>query len=82
LIEKGALRFVLERIEDGMVAGAGFVHVGCAHAYAGAVDGILERVRGVSELSDEEWSVVEATIETQGKLPREKREPRRPEAEG
>lgn len=82
LIEKGALRFVLERIEDGMVAGAGFVHIGCAHAYAGAIDGILERVRGVSELSDEEWEAVEGALETQGKLPREKREPRRPAGDG
>jgi hypothetical protein len=76
LIEKGALRFVLERIEDGMVSGAGFVHIGCAHAYAGAVDGILHRVRPTSELEDSQWTQVEAALDEQAKLPREKREPR------
>jgi len=75
LIEKGALRFVLERIEDGMVAGAGFVHVGCAHKYAGAVDGIEERVRPLSELTDEQWSQVTAALEEQAKLPPVKIEP-------
>lgn len=81
LIEKGALRFVLERIEDGMVSGAGFVHIGCAHAYAGAVDGIMERVRSTSELDDAQWSEVKAALDEQAKLPREKREPRERSAE-
>ncbi len=83
LIEKGALRFVLQRIEDGMVAGAGFVHLDCAHAYAGAVDEVVERVVGQSELDPESWSEVKASLEKQAALPREIKVPfRRPEAEG
>ncbi len=70
LIEKGQLRFVLERIEDGMVSGSGFVHVACAHAYAGAVDGILERVRSLSELAEDQWGEVETSLSEQAKLPR------------
>lgn len=70
LIAKGELRFVLERIEDGMVSGSGFVHVACAHEYAGAVDGVLERVKGLSELTDEQWSIVESAVEKQAALPR------------
>ncbi len=70
LIEKGDLRFVLERIEDGMVSGGGFVHIGCAHRYAGAVDGILERVRSLSDLDEEKWELVERQLEEQAKLPR------------
>jgi hypothetical protein len=70
LIERGALRFVLERIEDGMVSGGGFVHIACAHAYAGAVDGVLERVQNLSELSEEEWAQVKAALEEQAKLER------------
>lgn len=70
LIEKGELRFVLERIEDGMVSGSGFAHIRCAHQYAGAVDGVLERVKGLSELPDEQWRVVEAAVEKQAELPR------------
>jgi hypothetical protein len=69
LIEKGALRFVLERIEDGMVSGAGFVHVECSQKYAGSVRGILERVSAQSELSDEEWARVTTTLEEQASLP-------------
>ncbi len=71
LIEKGALRFVLQRIEDGMVSGAGFIHVGCAHAYAGAVDELLARVRDLSELEEESWSEVERAVAEQEQLPRE-----------
>lgn len=70
LIEKGELRFVLERIEDGMASGAGFVHLGCAHAYAGAVDGVLERVRPGSELTNERWCRVEESLAEQAQLPR------------
>lgn len=72
LIGKGELRFVLERVEDGMVAGAGFVHVGCAHTYAGSVAGLLDRVRGQGELSAEEWEQVELTIGQQAELPQRK----------
>lgn len=82
LIEKGVLRFVLQRIEDGMVAGAGFVHVDCAHAYAGAVDQVVERVSEQSELDPESWSEVKVSLERQADLPREIKIPfRRPEAE-
>lgn len=70
LIEKDTLRFVLERIEDGMVSGSGFVHIGCAHQYAGAVDGVLERVKSLSEVSDEQWTIVEGAVEKQATLPR------------
>ena len=70
LIEKGDLRFVLERIEDGMVSGSGFVHLGCAHKYAGAVDGVMQRVRSLSELSDEQWKMVEQALKEQAGLPR------------
>jgi hypothetical protein len=48
VIEKGALRLVLERIEDGMVSGSGFVHVACALTYAGSTDGLSERMRRAS----------------------------------
>lgn len=75
LIEKGQLRFVLERIEDGMVSGSGFVHIVCAHKYAGAVDGIRERVQSLSELSDEEWAEVTAALEVQATLERVVPEP-------
>lgn len=75
LIEKGELRFVLERVEDGMVAGAGFVHVACAHQYAGAAHGILERVRAQSELSEEQWQEVEGAIAQQIDLPLRPLEP-------
>lgn len=68
LIEKGALRFVLERIEDGMVSGAGFVHVGCAHKYAGSVDGVLERVEAQSQLSEEEGAQMRAALLSQAAL--------------
>ncbi len=71
MIEKGALRFVLQRIEDGMASGAGFVHVGCAHSYAGAVDGMVPRVRDAAELSSEQWAEVESALEAQSKLERE-----------
>jgi hypothetical protein len=70
LIDKGQLRIVLERIEDGMVSGSGFVHVDCAHQYAGAVDGILERVKSLSEMTEEQWKIVETSLETQASLPR------------
>src|SRR5690606_34281954 len=70
VIEKGALRFVLERIEDGMVSGGGFVHIGCAHKYAGAVDGVFERVQANSSLTDEQWAMVQATLDEQQALPR------------
>lgn len=75
LIEKGQLRFVLERIEDGMVSGVGFVHVECAHKYAGAIDGIFERVANLSELSDEEWAQVKSALEAQAVLERVVPEP-------
>jgi hypothetical protein len=81
LIEKGALRFVLERIEDGMVSGAGFVHVGCAHAYAGSVTGVLQRVEAQSELSGEEWTEIKASLEQQATLPEVIKEPHAPAAE-
>lgn len=70
LIEKGQLRFVLERIEDGMVSGSGFVHIECAHEYAGAVDGIFERVKSLSELEESEWQLLAAALEHQASLPR------------
>lgn len=82
LIEKGALRFVLERIEDGMVSGAGFVHITCAQKYAGAVDWIFERVERSSELSDEQWSKVRATLHEQAQLPREVPQRRMQSGEG
>ena len=68
LVEKGALRFVLERIEDGMVSGGGFVHIGCAREYAGSVDGIEERVRPLSELTENEWEQVLKTLAEQAAL--------------
>lgn len=68
LIEKGALRFVLERIEDGMVAGGGFVHIACAREYAGSVDGLEERVRALSELEDEQWQAVQTALAEQAAL--------------
>jgi Poly(ADP-ribose) polymerase and DNA-Ligase Zn-finger region len=68
LVEKGALRFVLERIEDGMVSGGGFVHIGCAREYAGSVAGIEERVRPLSELSDAEWGQVVTALSIQAAL--------------
>jgi hypothetical protein len=80
LIEKGQLRFVLERIEDGMVSGSGFVHVMCAHKYAGAVDGILERVRNLSELGDDDWAQVNQALTEQAALPRVVPEPHAPQA--
>ena len=70
LIEKGELRFVLERVEDGMVSGGGFVRIGCAHKYAGAVDGILERVKSRGSLSEDQWAVVRAKLAEQQALPR------------
>ena len=70
LIEKGALRFVLQRIEDGIVSGAGFVHVECAHAYAGAVDELEQRVAPLSELDEESFREVKAAISRQSHLPR------------
>ncbi len=76
LIEKGALRFVLMRIEDGMVSGAGFVHIGCAHAYAGAVDGIRERVSAQSSLEASAWEEVDQALAEQATLERRVPEPR------
>lgn len=77
LIEKDALRFVLQRIEEGMPSGAGFVHVDCAHLYAGAVDEIIERVVDQSELDQESWSEVEASLARQAQFPREIKVPYR-----
>lgn len=70
LIEKGALRFALQRIEDGVVGGAGFVHVGCAHEYAGAVDEIVDRVAPLSDLDEGSWLEVKAELFRQEQLPR------------
>src|SRR5690606_19289008 len=57
-IAKDSLRVVVEWVEDGMVSGAGFVHVGCAGAYAGTTDGLLERFqRAGSDLTTEEWQL-------------------------
>jgi hypothetical protein len=81
LIEKGALRFVLQRIEDGMAAGAGFVHVACAHSYAGAVDEMEERVLSLSELDAESWTQVKAAIAQQLNLPREVKIPYQAQAD-
>lgn len=75
LIDKGALRFALERIEDGMVSGAGFVHIGCAHAYAGAAEGIVARVTALSDLSPEQWEAVRQALATQAQLPRQPPQP-------
>ena len=70
LIEKGVLRFALQRIEDGVVGGAGFVHVGCAHAYAGAVDEIVDRIAPLSSIDESDWSEVRAELSKQEQLPR------------
>lgn len=70
LIEKGELRFVLQRIEDGVVGGAGFVHLACAHEYAGAVDEIVDRVAPLSELDDSSWNEVKSELSRQAQLPR------------
>ncbi len=56
VIEKDALRLVLERVEDGMVSGSGFVHPACALAYAGATDSVSERMRRASAgMSDDDF---------------------------
>lgn len=63
-ITKDGLRIVVEWVEDGMVNAAGFVHVGCAGAYAGTTDALLQRFqRAGSDLTDEEWEVVEKDLE-------------------
>ncbi len=52
LIEKDVLRLVLERIEEGMVSGSGFVHVECAKIYAGTTESVLARVEDMSPKLD------------------------------
>lgn len=67
-IEKGALRLVLERIDDGMVHGSGFVHVGCAHRYASAVVGVLTHL-DLSALGAAEAESARASLAEQAELP-------------
>lgn len=67
-IEKGAIRLVLERIDDGMVHGSGFVHVGCAHRYASAVVGVLTHL-DLSALGPAEAAQVHASLTEQSELP-------------
>ncbi len=63
LIEKGALRLVLERIEDGMTSGAGFVHVACCKEYAGSTEGVAERMRRTSQdLSEEDFAELDRLL--------------------
>jgi hypothetical protein len=63
VIEKGALRLVLERVEDGMVSGSGFVHVACALAYAGATDSLSERMRrGSAGMSDDDFAEMDQQL--------------------
>jgi hypothetical protein len=63
LIAKDALRIVLERIEDGMMNAAGFVHVRCAGAYAETTIGVYERLRRATpDLSDADWDEVAAEL--------------------
>ncbi len=81
LIQKGALRIVLQRIEDGMASGAGFVHVGCAHAYAGAVDELVARITGLSELDEESFREVEASVARQAEFERVVKVPYHPGGE-
>ena len=65
VIEKDALRLVLERIEDGMVSGSGFVHVSCALAYAGATDGLVERMRRASaDVPDADFAEMDRELAT------------------
>ena len=46
----------VERVEDGMVSGSGFVHPACALAYAGATDSVSERMRRASAgMSDDDF---------------------------
>lgn len=64
LIEKDALRLVLERIEDGMMSGAGFVHVACCKEYAGTTEGVAERMRRVSpQLADADFVELDGQLE-------------------
>lgn len=63
LIAKDALRIVLERIEDGMMNAAGFVHVRCAGGYAETTLGVYERLHRASPaLSEADWNQVSAEL--------------------
>lgn len=68
VIDKGAIRLVLERIDDGMVHGSGFVHVGCAHRYASAVTGVLAHL-DLSVLGPDEAASARASLAEQAELP-------------
>ncbi len=57
LIEKTSLRLVLERVDDGMISSAGYLHAGCGLTYAGAAarDALRERLqRSNPELTSED----------------------------
>jgi len=55
-IAKGELRIALEYVEDGMVSGGGFIHLGCAKDYFGTTElrARLERTSPKLEAEDRE----------------------------
>ena len=55
-IAKGELRIALEYIEDGMVSGGGFIHLGCVQEYFGTTElrARLERTSPKLEAEDRE----------------------------
>lgn len=62
-IPKDSFRIAVEWVEDGMVNAAGFVHVGCADAYAGTTDALLDRLRrSTPDLTPADWSAIEKEL--------------------
>lgn len=51
-IGKGELRLALEFLEDGMLNPAGFVHPLCTRAYAGTIEGLIERLERTGPIED------------------------------
>lgn len=61
-IEKGELRLCLEIIEDGRAGAAGFLHLACARPYAGPVERTLVHLARSEEVTDDDFSKVEAAL--------------------
>jgi hypothetical protein len=61
-IDKGALRLCLEIIEDGRADAAGFVHLGCARAYAGPVEHALPHLARAEGVTEADFSEVERAL--------------------
>ncbi len=62
-IEQGALRLVLEIVEEGRANPVGFVHPSCMRPYAGTIEGLVERVERAGALPEEDREELGVSLE-------------------